>query len=69
MLFAVAIMASDLSDILSRIDRALTRIEVANTLASTVPNDGRYDRLRVRTQTALAQLDTVIARIAREDAR
>ena len=62
-------MPKDLSEILARIDRALTRIEVANTLSSPVPNDGRYDRLRVRTQAALAQLDTVIARIAREDAR
>jgi len=59
-------MTNDITDALARIDRALTRIERASTRREPV-TDGRYQRLRQRTQAALAELDTVIARVARSE--
>jgi hypothetical protein len=53
-------MTNDVANALARIDRALTRIEAT---ARSGDGDGRYQRLRARTQAALAQLDTVIARV------
>ena len=66
-------MTNDLANALARIDDALGRIERAlarlPSLRAASPvtgNDDRYDRLRTRTQAALAELDTVIARVASE---
>ncbi len=62
-------MTNDVAAALSRIDSALGRIERAAVAASSVASvadDPRYDRLRERTQAALAELDTVIARVAQE---
>ena len=61
-------MTNDLANALSRIERALTRIENAGARPAAAP-DSRYDRLRDRTQAALAQLDTVIARVGGEARR
>ena len=61
-------MTNDLANALARIERALTRIERASDRPAIVP-DSRYDRLRDRTQAALAQLDTVIARVGGEALR
>ncbi|UVO53144.1 hypothetical protein [Sphingomonas sp. SUN039] len=62
-------MTNDVATALSRIDSALARIERAAAAAPPVAantGDGRYERLRERTQAALAELDTVIARVAQE---
>jgi hypothetical protein len=61
-------MTNDVAAALSRIDLALGRIErAAVSRAGTAgEEDARYQRLRERTQAALAELDTVIARVARE---
>jgi hypothetical protein len=62
-------MTNDIAAALSRIDSALSRIERASAAASLSTTGGadvRYDRLRERTQAALAELDTVIARVAQE---
>ena len=81
LLFHCKAMTNDIADALARIDRALTRIETASTLArapsslsesgsesgSESASDGRYQRLRTRTQAALAELDTVIARVAKTE--
>jgi hypothetical protein len=66
LLFRYDSMTNDITDALARIDRALTRIERASTRREPVA-DGRYQRLRQRTQAALAELDTVIARVARSE--
>lgn len=65
-----AIMQDDVTNAFDRIDRALARIErVAFTPPTPVPiEDTRYERLRMRTQAALAELDTVIARVGGRDA-
>ena len=55
---SLSIMTNDLSNALARIDRALIRIEQANQRPTVMP-DSRYDRLRERTQAALAQLDVL----------
>jgi hypothetical protein len=59
-------MTNNIADALARIDRALTRIERASTRREPIA-DGRYQRLRQRTQAALAELDTVIARVAKSE--
>lgn len=59
-------MTNDIADALARIDRALTRIERASARRDPVP-DARYQRLRQRTQAALAELDTVIARVSQSE--
>lgn len=61
-------MTNDVANALSRIDRALIRIERAGHRPAVVP-DSRYDRLRERTQAALAQLDLVIARVGGGEGR
>lgn len=66
LLFHYDFMTNDITDALERIDRALIRIERASTRLEPVA-DGRYQRLRQRTQAALAELDTVIARVARSE--
>lgn len=66
LLFGCRIMTDDIADALARIDRALTRIERASTRREPIA-DGRYQRLRQRTQAALAELDTVIARVAKSE--
>jgi hypothetical protein len=66
LLFGCKIMTNDIADALARIDRALTRIERASTRREPIA-DGRYQRLRQRTQAALAELDTVIARVAKSE--
>ena len=66
LLFHCKAMTNDIADALARIDRALTRIEGASTPREPV-SDGRYQRLRARTQAALAELDTVIARVAKTE--
>ena len=46
----------------ARIDRALARIEAAaQPKPAATANDSRYQALRMRTQAALASLETVIA--------
>lgn len=63
-------VSADASAELARIARALDRIEAAASRGLTGSgSDTRYERLRTRTQAALAQLDTVIARVGREGAR
>jgi len=59
-------MTNEIADALARIDRALTRIERAASRREPVA-DGRYQRLRQRTQAALAELDTVIARVSKSE--
>jgi hypothetical protein len=61
-------MTNDVAAALSRIDIALGRIERAavSRPGTSGEEDARYQRLRERTQAALAELDTVIARVARE---
>jgi hypothetical protein len=61
-------MTNDVAAVLSRIDTALGRIERAASASPAGPGaeDARYQRLRERTQVALAELDTVIARVAQE---
>jgi hypothetical protein len=59
-------MTAETAAALARIERALDRIEAADGRSR---GGQRYDRLRSRTQAALAQLDSVIARVAREEAR
>jgi hypothetical protein len=61
-------MTNTAAEALARIDDALARIERASARRATLPvpaGDDRYDRLRNRTQAALAELDTVIARVAK----
>ena len=72
LLFLCEDMTNPVADALARIDDALARIERASArLPSAGASDGpanpnaRYDRLRTRTQAALAELDTVIARVAK----
>ena len=64
-------MTNELAAALARIEKALMRVEAARLArpvgASETDGDGRYHRLRSRTQAALAELDTVIARVAREE--
>lgn len=64
-------MTDDIAQALVRIDRALKRIE-SMPLPAT-PTDGtaetRYQRLRQRTQAALAELDAVISRVSAQDRR
>jgi hypothetical protein len=50
---------------LSRIEKALARIEAASRRVPTPSNDSeaRYQALRSRTQAALASLETVIAKV------
>lgn len=64
-------MTNDLATALARIEKALARIEAAVparlAASPSSDSDGRYHRLRTRTQAALAELDTVIARVARAD--
>ncbi len=66
-------MTNDIATALSRIDRALARIEQAaavplsGVLAGNAENDTRYQRMRARTHAALAELDTVIARVAKAE--
>ncbi len=73
LLFHCKSMTNDIADALARIDRALTRIEGASTLLrapsslSESASNGRYQRLRTRTQAALAELDTVISRVAKTE--
>lgn len=73
LLFHCKAMTNDITDALARIDRALTRIEAASMLVrapssmSESVSDGRYQRLRTRTQAALAELDTVIASVAKTE--
>lgn len=62
-------MDSDASAELARIGRALDRIEAAAARMRVGGGDTRYERLRTRTQAALAQLDTAIARVGREGVR
>lgn len=69
LLFRDTSMNDEISSALTRINRALSRIEVATARPMAPAVDGRYERLRARTQAALAQLDTVIARATREDVR
>jgi hypothetical protein len=67
LLFHCKSMTNEIADALARIDRALTRIEGATAKrAPATPSapDGRYEKLRARTQAALAELDTVIARVS-----
>ena len=63
-------MQDDVTNAFARIDRALARIErVAFTPPAPAPiEDTRYERLRMCTQAALAELDTVIARVGGRDA-
>jgi hypothetical protein len=63
------VMDDQVATALTRIDHALSRIEQTARAVSQTRTDGRYERLRERTQAALSQLDSVIARMAREDAR
>jgi hypothetical protein len=68
LLFLCEDMTNTVADALARIDDALGRIErvTARRVTSSAPaSDDRYDRLRHRTQAALAELDTVIARVAK----
>jgi hypothetical protein len=65
-------MQNDVATALSRINRALARSEQALSAAriggASAPNsesDARYLAMRSRTQAALAELDTVIARVAK----
>ena len=64
----------DVATALARIDRALARSELtlAGPRVSAVPTrkgegDARYLAMRSRTQAALSELDTVIARIAKAE--
>lgn len=55
-----------IEDSLSRIDRALKRIEAVAARprpAAMSDADSRYDALRTRTQAALASLESVIAQV------
>lgn len=70
MLFRCLEMTNDIAIALARINDALGRIERASAFRPLSPDpatDERYDRLRSRTQAALVELDTVIARVAGED--
>lgn len=64
-------MTNEIVTALNRIERALARIEHA--ASSPIPakpgdeSERRYQRLRTRTQAALAELDTVIARVAQSE--
>jgi hypothetical protein len=62
-------MTNDTADAFTRIDRALERIErvARNRVPAAVNDDSerRFQRLRTRTQAALAELDTVIARVGK----
>ena len=63
-------MTDDLAQALARIDRALKRIESLPRPAANDTNaDGRYQRLRQRTQSALAELDAVISRVSAQNRR
>ena len=61
-------MTNDVAAALSRIDAALGRIERAAASHGPVgERDARYQRLRARAQAALADLDTVIARVSKAE--
>jgi hypothetical protein len=63
-------MTDELANALSRIDRALKRIEaLPRQAANDTSADGRYQRLRQRTQSALAELDAVISRVSAQNRR
>lgn len=66
LLFPCKSMTNELAETLARIDRALTRIELASSRRAP-DAEGRYQRLRQRTQAALAELDTVIARVSKSE--
>ncbi len=65
-------MTNETATALNRIERALARIEHVATLpVPAKPSDEserRYQLLRTRTQAALAELDTVIARVSQSEA-
>jgi len=69
LLFRDRDMTNDTATAFARIDRALERIEraVRNRVPAADNDDSerRFQRLRTRTQAALAELDTVIARVAK----
>jgi len=71
-LFSYQLMTNETATALNRIERALARIEHVATLpAAAKPSDEserRYQQLRMRTQAALAELDTVIARVSQSEA-
>ncbi len=72
LLFSCEPMTNDVANAFARIDNALGRIERAQARKPVLPavaSDERYDRLRNRTQAALAELDTVIARVANGEQR
>ena len=72
LLFSCEAMTNDVANAFARIDNALGRIERAQARKPALPvvaSDERYDRLRNRTQAALAELDTVIARVANGEQR
>ena len=69
-------MPNDVATAFARIDLALARIERAASAPRAhmqgshdqgSGEDARYQRLRTRTQAALAELDTVIARVAEKE--
>ena len=66
LLFLWKYMPNDVANAFARIDLALARIErfASSARAPGSVEDARYERLRTRTQAALAELDTVIARVA-----
>ncbi len=71
LLFSYQVMTNDTSLALQRIERALARIEHAVSLPTPVKasdeSEHRYQRLRTRTQAALAELDMVIARVSQSE--
>jgi len=64
-------MTNDIVTAFNRIERALARIEHVATLPiparQSDESEQRYQRLRARTQAALAELDSVIARVAQSE--
>ena len=71
LLFDCIVMTNELVTALNRIERALARIEHVATLPIPAKqndeSERRYQRLRTRTQAALAELDSVIARVAQSE--